>query len=74
MTPAHARTQLAPYGYAIDDDGRIVRPDGVVIRSVLITHHRGKRWQVRTTGGRLLWSGTDLGRFVADFYCATRRA
>lgn len=76
MTPEHARKQLQPYGYSIDDDGRIVRPDGVTIRSVIITNHRGKRWQVRAVADckRLLWSGTDLGRFVADFYCATKRA
>ena len=75
MTPNHARTQVAPYGWNIDDDGRLVRPDGITIRSVLITHHRGKRWQVRVSAGgdRILWSGTDLGRFLADFYCASRR-
>ena len=75
MTPASARQQVAPYGWNIDDDGRLVRPDGVVIRSVLITHHRGKRWQVRAVADsrRLLWSGPDLGRFLADFYCASRR-
>ena len=75
MTPADARAQVAPYGWNIDDDGRLVRPDGVAIRSVMLTHHRGKRWQVRAIdGGRLLWSGPDLGRFLADFYCARRVA
>ena len=76
MTPADARAQVAPYGWNIDDDGRLVRPDGVTIRSVLLTHHRGKRWQVRAVADslRLLWSGPDLGRFLADFYCARRVA
>lgn len=75
MTPADARAQVAPYGWNIDDDGRLVRPDGVAIRSVLLTHHRGKRWQVRHgADSRLLWSGPDLGRFLADFYCARRVA
>jgi hypothetical protein len=68
------RTQVAPYGWSIDDGGRLVRPDGVTVKSVLLTHHRGKRWQVRAVAdSRLIWSGTDLGRFLADFYCATRR-
>lgn len=76
MTPADARAQVAPYGWNIDDDGRLVRPDGVAIRSVLLTTaNRGRRWQVRAVdGGRLLWSGPDLGRFLADFYCARRVA
>lgn len=76
MTPSDARAQVAPYGWNIDDDGRLVRPDGVAIRSVLLTHHRGKRWQVRAVADsrRLLWSGPDLGRFLADFYCARRVA
>ena len=76
MTPADARAQVAPYGWNIDDDGRLVRPDGITIRSVLLTHHRGKRWQVRAVSDsrRLLWSGQDLGRFLADFYCARRVA
>lgn len=75
MTPEHARQQVAPYGWNIDDDGRLVRPDGVTIRSVtLTTAARGKRWQVRAVADkRLLWSGPDLGRFLADFYCASRR-
>ena len=76
MTPADALAQVAPYGWGIDDDGRLVRPDGITIRSVLLTHHRGKRWQVRAVADsrRLLWSGPDLGRFLADFYCARRVA
>lgn len=76
MTPADARQQVAPYGWNIDDDGRLVRPDGVVIRSVtLTTAARGERWQVRHGADkRLLWSGPDLGRFLADFYCARRVA
>ena len=76
MTPADARAQVAPYGWNIDDDGRLVRPDGITIRSVLLTHHRGKCWQVRAVADsrRLLWSGPDLGRFLADFYCARRVA
>lgn len=76
MTPTHARQQVAPYGWNIDGEGRLVRPDGVTIRSVLITTAaRSKRWQVRAVAdsGRLLWSGPDLGRFLADFYCASRR-
>lgn len=77
MTTTHARQQVAPYGWNIDDDGRLVRPDGVTIRSVLITTAaRGKRWRWQVRHGadkRLLWSGPDLGRFLADFYCATRR-
>lgn len=76
MTRDDARAQVAPYGWSIDDDGRLVRPDGITIRSVLLTHHRGKRWQVRAVSDsrRLLWSGPDLGRFLADFYCARRVA
>lgn len=77
MTPADARAQVAPYGWSIDDDGRLVRPDGVAIRSVLLTTaNRGRRWQVRAVSDsrRLLWSGPDLGRFLADFYCARRVA
>lgn len=76
MTPAHARQQVAPYGWNIDDEGRLVRPDGVTIRSVtMTTAARGKRWQVRAVADkRLLWSGPDLGRFLVDFYCASRRA
>lgn len=77
MTPADARAQVAPYGWNIDDDGRLVRPDGITIRSVLLTTaNRGRRWQVRAVADsrRLLWSGPDLGRFLADFYCARRVA
>lgn len=76
MTPEHARQQVAHYGWNIDDDGRLVRPDGVTIRSVtLTTKAHGKRWQVRAVADkRLLWSGPDLGRFLADFYCARRVA
>lgn len=76
MTLTHARQQVAPYGWNIDDEGRLVRPDGVTIRSVtLTTTAHGKRWQARSTADsrRLLWSGPDLGRFLADFYCASRR-
>lgn len=77
MTPADARAQVAPYGWNIDDDGRLVRPDGITIHSVLLTTaNRGRRWQVRAVSDsrRLLWSGPDLGRFLADFYCARRVA
>ena len=77
MTPADARAQVAPYGWNIDDDGRLVRPDGITIYSVLLTTaNRGRRWQVRAVSDsrRLLWSGPDLGRFLADFYCARRVA
>lgn len=77
MTPADARAQVAPYGWNIDDDGRLVRPDGITIRSVLLTveSKRRRRWQVRHgADSRLLWSGPDLGRFLADFYCARRVA
>ena len=76
MTPADAREQVAPYGWNIDEFGRLVRSDGVAIQSVrLTTVNKGRRWQVRAIeGGRLLWSGPDLGRFLADFYCARRVA
>lgn len=76
MTRDDAIRQVYPYDWTVDEFGRLVRPDGRTIQSVrLTTVNKGRRWQVRAVdGGRLLWSGPDLGRFLADFYCARRVA
>jgi hypothetical protein len=74
MSIPAAREQLNAYGWTMDDDGRMVRPDGVTIRSVVVVYHRGGRWQAIATAdsARVLWSGPNLGNFIRDFYCATR--
>ena len=76
MTPAQmdaARAQLRPYGYMLTDGATIVHRNGKA--SAARVEWSRDRWHVRAiTGNRdpLLWSGADLGRFLAAYWYADK--
>lgn len=67
-----ARAQLAPYGYRLAADGcNLLAPDGAA--TGFWVNRKGPRYQVRLAVDRTLyWSGSDLGRFLEDFWYARK--
>lgn len=72
-SPLHmAKLQAEAYGYKIEDDGTIVHPTGKN-SMVRVEIKRSGRMYVRGRGtGDVLWSGGDLGDFLAAFWYAKR--
>lgn len=74
MTPEQldrAREQLAPYGYSLDDQHRIVTPRKGT--ADIYVSRKGPRWHVRSASGQLYFSGLDLGEFLERFWYARKR-
>jgi hypothetical protein len=65
-----AKNQLADYGYTMDDAGVIHK--GSKALGVIVTA-KGRRLQAKSASGQLLWSGPDVGVFVAKFWHARRK-
>ena len=66
-----AREQLNAYGYTLVGVGEIAKGNkklGVFVST------KGNRQYARTVSGALLWSGNDIGVFVAKFWYAERVA
>lgn len=63
-----SENQLAAYGYSLSSEAEIVAPNGRHTR-LFVSRKKG-RAQVRREDKSLLWSGSDLGDFLASFWFA----
>lgn len=61
--------QLAEYGYKLSPNNEIMK--GEKNLKVVITA-KGPRLYATGPSGQKLWSGPDVGRFVADFWMAKK--
>lgn len=64
--------QLAPYGYSVDSTGQIVTRRGID-SGVFLTRKKSRAY-ARRADKTLLWSGIDVGDFVAWFWYAEKIA
>lgn len=69
-----ALEKLEAYGYSLSEDDRLISPKGTLL-GVQLHHERGRfvaKSLQRMPGGAMqkLWSGSDPGRFVKDYYYA----
>jgi len=62
--------QLAEYGFGLTEDNRLVKGDNVLGAKVLFKKDR-VRVETYPTGHKL-FTGLDLGVFVAAFFCAKK--
>lgn len=62
--------QLAPYGYSVDSADQILTRRGTD-SGVFLTRKKGRAY-ARCSDKTLIWSGADVGDFVAWFWYAEK--
>lgn len=63
-----------PYGYAVDESGRVISPQGEALSLTVSIGAKG-RVHVRTQSGNLLFSGgtpASIAGFLESFYYAEK--
>lgn len=66
-----------PYGYAVDESGRIISPSGKQLAIEVTKAPKGSRLHICTASGNLLFSGsapTSIAAFLESFFYAEKIA